>query len=700
MNEDRLFAKYKGEKIALYGLGVETKKALDNLTGNYEIVGLMDSFREEGELYGQAILSFDHVVRAGAKLIIVVARPGSCRAIAHKIGNQCRKTGIALMDIRGGDLLEVKNVSYNFNGIGGITKRELKEKIRSADIVSFDLFDTLVMRQILSSDDVIEYVDCKLKEQESYIKDFCKRRLESEKGLSRETAPTLTEIYQNMLSSEEDNSAINITPEKLADLEWNIDLGLLVARKEVCDLFRETVKSGKKVYIVSDTYYSKRQLERILVLCGIEEYEDILDSSEYGTDKRRGLYGVLKDREGDKKYLHIGDDLAADIEAAKYWEINACRILSGADILESLGNLGFSEHIECLADRLKAGMFVAKIFNSPFQFEKEDRRLELKDAYDIGYLLCAPVISDFVLWFQKQLEKEGIQNIWFGARDGYLIKKMYANLMQAYHKTDESMYFLTSRTAAIRAGVESEEDIRYVDEMKYSGTLEENLYERFGIEAAHISNEDVLDSAAGLLKYKDVILQNAHMQSANYKKYILRLNGREGKIAFFDFVAKGTTQMYIQRLVDYPIKGFYFLQLEADYMKNKKLEICSFGEAENAVNNGVQDAVFENYYILETLLTAPHSSVSGFDENGQPIYALESRKDSALCCIERAQEGILDYFKSYLKLCPETARHINRELDGIFLKLVHEMLIADKHFLELVVEDPFFNRMTKITDVL
>ncbi len=60
----------------------------------------------------------------------------------------------------------------------------------------------------------------------------------------------------------------------------------------------------------------------------------------------------------------------------------------------------------------------------------------------------------------------------------------------------------------------------------------------------------------------------------------------------------------------------------------------------------------------------------------------------------------MDYFKTYINLCPKTERIINRKLDEVFLKLIHEIKITDSDFLNLVVEDPFFNRMTNITDVL
>ena len=43
---------------------------------------------------------------------------------------------------------------------------------------------------------------------------------------------------------------------------------------------------------------------------------------------------------------------------------------------------------------------------------------------------------------------------------------------------------------------------------------------------------------------------------------------------------------------------------------------------------------------------------------------------------------------------------INKKLDEVFLTLIHNVEIRDKDFLSLTIEDPFFNRMTSITDVL
>ena len=535
---DKFFGSYKGEKIALYGLGIETQKTMMSLGEAYEIIGLLDSFSIDGSLYGRQIISFDHAVSEGVKLIIVVARPGSCRSIAKKIGKECVEKGIALMDIRGQNLLETKRISYHFHDANIVTKTEIEDKIKRAEVVSFDMFDTLVMRRTLYADDVVEYVNCRLKEKDIYIGDLCRKRMASEKKMARNAAPTLVEIYQNVLEELENDLPPNITAVQLAAIEWDVDFELLVPRKEVCDLFRKAVKCGKRVYVVSDTYYSKAQLIKILEKCSITEYTDIFASSDYGIGKKEGLYKYLKNKEKSAKCLHIGDDIVADVQSAQKYGFETCRLYSGLDLLELLGNLGVQDCLDSLSDHLKIGMFVSNIFNTPFQVEKAEKNIEIAAAYDIGYLFCAPIFSDFILWFHGHMQKEQFQNIWFSARDGYLIRRMYSYLIRMLGQEDQTVYFLTSRIAAIRAGMRNREDICYVDEMQYSGTLEEKLLERFGIDANDTGSEKSLVSEHGLMQYKSLIIEKAQTASENYQKYVKKLNVRDSDIAFFDFVAK------------------------------------------------------------------------------------------------------------------------------------------------------------------
>ncbi len=462
-----LLKQFEGQKVALYGLSTETERFLEIYGKQISVIGLLDGFREEGDIFGLPIMSINHIVEEQVKLIIVIARPGSCKAIEKKIGKICSDNHISLYDMRGKNLLDYKKTMVSSN---------------------------------------------QLKTFFNYQK----------KGT-------------------------------------NISNGVKI------DLF----------------------LERLENICALKE-----------------------------------------------------------------------------------------------------ERLKVYNAYDIGYLFIAPIIIDFILWFHKMVRQYNIPNIWFGARDGYLIQKMYHMLAG----DNDTTYFLTSRIAAIRAGIDKKEDIQYVSDMKFSGTIEQAMKERFGISIEYLQEKPSSYEQENYLNYEKIIFEKVTNVRNGYKEYIKQLKLKEGDIAFFDFVAKGTTQYFMDRLVENHIKGLYFLQLET----NIKVDVISFYTEEKRN----ESAIFEDYYILETVLTSSEPSLIEFSKKGEPIYAQETRLKEDIQCIERMQKGIIDCYKKYLERCPMEERKINKKLDEYFLRLIHNVEIQDVDFLRLQVEDPFFNRRTSIIDVI
>ena len=667
----------ENDKIALYGLGTETERFIRE-NSNLEIVGLLDGFKTEGEMYGYPIISLSDVTLKDVKLIIVIARPGSCKVITKRIGQFCKDNNISLYDVRGKNLLEQISISYDFKNINGYTKKDILDKVQNVDVVSFDLFDTLVARTVYSYTDIFELVDMRLEEKKIEISDFPKRRLQSEKELSKTSSPSLVQIYDDVLKQ---TSCTLITSDELASLEWDIDFSCIVPRKEMCRLIEDLISSGKKVIITTDLYYSEKQVCDILEKVGIIGLDKVFVSSKYGTFKTQNLYEVVKESYSGCRILHIGDDSYADIDKAIEHSIDSFKIYSGFELLDGLGGLGLDESISSLTDRVKAGLFISEVFNSPFVFEDEDRVLSISSSYDVGNVFCAPMISDFIYWLDRVSKNEDYKQILFCSRDGYLPIKLFDKISTQ----TRSHYFLASRTAAIRAGMENEKDIGYVDSMKYFGSEDEALKNRFGI---CLSDNDS--------DRNDAILSKSSVLRENYKKYIREFDFSEGNIGMFDFVAKGTTQLYLQKLFTQHMKGFYFLQLEPDFMSDKGLEIEPFYTEEEKN----ESAIFENYYILETILTAPHPQVLEFNELGRPVYAEETRNSRDLNTFEKAQKGIMEYFDRISDLIPAEYYCENKKLDEQILALINKIKIFDEDFMSLTVEDPFFGRMTDIKDVI
>ena len=670
-------ASEKDKKIAVYGLGTETERFLRTSTDDWNVVGLLDGFREEGEIYGYPILSLKTVIGIGVKNIIVIARPGSCKAIAKRIGDICRENDIALFDVRGNDLLSQNKVSYIFDNQLGCSKTNLFRKLDNADVVSFDLFDTLITRKVLSYTDIFELVDLKLREKGICIPDFAKQRLSVEKELARFTSPRLEDIYFQLLKN---TNIESLDTELLSDLEWQIDSLTMIPRNDVCDIYKRVISSGKEVIITTDQYYTVDKIKQILDKFGLDGYDAIFDSCEYKTYKIGSLFDIVKEHYTEKRILHIGDDEQADIRMACGKGIDTFHILKGEDLFDALGGMGISDNSHSLSDRLKTGLFISRVFNSPFWFEHSNKPVSVKDAFDVGYLFCAPIITDFIIWLKSVISTMEDSQILFGARDGYLIKKLY----DLYTGDDRSLYFLTSRIAAIRAGLTEDADVEYVNSMKYSGNISENIKARFGID---ISDED--ENIEGIL------IRSAREKRENYLKYIKKL-GITGKTnVFFDFVAKGTTQMFLEKIISRKVKGLYFLQLEPEFMDRYELDIEPFYSEDERENS----AIFDNYYILETVLTAPHPQVLEFDKDGEPIYASETRAEAEIMCSERMQQGVEQFFRDYISILPRDCHSINKALDEEMLSLVNKILILDEDFNNLHIEDPFFGRNTVMSDV-
>lgn len=658
--------------VALYGLGTETERLISQWGSGPKIVGLLDGFKESGEAFGYPIISLQQAIDLKVERIIVVARPGSCKVIAKRIKDVCAINGIEVYDARGNNLLEERQALYQFSNLMIYTKEDLLKKINESDVISFDFFDTLINRKISDYTDIFELVAKHVNSKElSHI------RIAAEKELSRNSSPTLLEIYTWV---KEKLTGIKESAEELASIEFQIDSKMVVPRDDMTAIISYAKKNGKKVILTSDTYYTKEQMKVLLNKCNLDMFDDLFVSCEYGTFKTQQLFASVLEENTGKKILHIGNDEFADVEKAKEYRIDTFHIYGNNSIMDALGGMGVESIAETYSDRAKLGLFLSKKFSSPFQFEN-GANIEINDCFDIGYYICGPMIVDFMQWIIAKKQELDLDGILLCARDGYLLEKIY----NRFCEDKDGFYFLTSRISSIRAGIMDEDDINYVDSMKFFGTEKESMLVRFGID------EDVAAEDRNVL-----ILEKAKHKRRNYLKYIDSLNLPDGKLGVFDFVAKGTTQVFLQKFMPQQMRGLYFLQLEPEFMADKGVDIESFYTEKERDTS----AIFDNYYILETILTSPMPSVDEFDEDGQPVYAKETRSDENLECVSRMQQGIMQYVDDYLEIVPVSMRQQNKMLDEAFLTLIGKLEITDQSFKNLVVEDPFFGRMTNIVDVL
>ena len=691
--------KEKQHSIAVYGLGNSTKEILKRAGKHVHIVGLLDGYRTEGEMYGMPILSMEELPARNVTAVLVAARPASKRIIVNRIAGFCKAHGIKIIDAEGNEL-SVRAAGSPVSFTAGTDRREIMDKMDAHEVISFDVFDTLLMRRTLYPSDVFEIVE---RMGMTRMPSFAKERQVAEWELGRKAAllgriPGLDGIYGYLA---EKNGLSAAETERLKRAELEVEKRLAEPRREVCGLLRYAVEQGKKVYLVSDMYLSAGQIGELLKKCGITGYEKILVSCEYGTGKEGALFSFLREEAGTASVLHLGDSKEADAEAPARYGMDGILLPNALDLFEKSGLSGKLDRQDTLEERVKLGMFLARFFNSPFL--PDTGRRAVREPEDLGYLLFAPMLTDFTVWLWQRVKESGEKTVLFGARDGFLIRQMFDVLQEKAGHAVEGLYFLTSRTSAVFAGIRKEEDVDDAVGMGFGGSRKEMLRTRF------LLTEEEMEKCGGeAAKEKSLILEKADEKRMNYLTYVRKLGLEKGKKAFFDFVSTGTCQLALEKLFGEKMQGYYFMRL---------MEAGSGGEKNQLRIHGFYpspsrerpEGIYGDYLILENILTSPDPSLQEFDRDGRPLYLPEHRSEGELSFLGKVHAGILSYFREYLDLWESGAAGGtfawegltgSRELSEMLLGLVHGIPVENEVFLGMEWTDSFYGRKAGIRELL
>lgn len=552
---------------------------------------------------------------------------------------------------------------------------DLKAVIDEYDNISFDIWDTLIMRKILEPEDVFALVEEQAKEEGISAEGFAETRRNAVFHVNRAN-PNLDEIYEVVGES---MGLPSVLCEKLKNLEIKTEQSLIVPRKDMAEMVNYAKNQGKKVSLITDMYLTGAIMKQLLDFVGITQYDELFVSCDYRSLKQEGLFEIYKNVVPGQKYLHIGDNMLSDVEYAVRNDIAAAHISKGYSMLKKT-LIGESLKITSLTDKRLAGELTAEIFNSPFQEVMPDRRCYI-DNMAVGVrIFVAPLILSFMNWFVGKIKDGGYNKVLLASRDGYLIDKLYSLYQNNDSDLPPSIYFLASRQACTLAGVRTEQDIEWLSRVEYNGTPEELLIHRFGLERKDIlpylksKYENLTDY---VLAHEEKIIQSAENVRAGYLNYIEECGlGKGDKCAFFDFVSSGTSQYYLKSMLPLELTGLYFCHsITQDEKKNLNIEGFY-------INDGVEhpDTYFyKNYKFLETIMTAPFPSLAGFTENGKAVYAVEERSSEQIQYIEKMQEVIIKYCEEWItqnRKIPtkEEADRIYRMSDELYTEFTDPVL--------------------------
>ena len=199
---------------------------------------------------------------------------------------------------------------------------EAKNKILDCaiEVVSFDIFDTLIFRPFSEPTDLFYFVGEKLR-----IMNFKELRKQMEKKARNQCYQikghyevTLEDIWKQI------EHEIGISKTKGMQVEIEKEQQFCYANPLMQEIYKEIKKRGKTIIIVSDMYLPKSVLQEILEGNGYGGYEKLYVSCEYEKSKWNGeLYEVVK-QEYSGKIIHIGDNRQSDVVMARKKGIDTC----------------------------------------------------------------------------------------------------------------------------------------------------------------------------------------------------------------------------------------------------------------------------------------------------------------------------------------------------------------------------------------
>ncbi len=588
-------------------------------------------------------INWDKIVENRIDLILVVLPIVYSRKMAIELGSFCKCFAIRFIDMYQHDLVHLYDTEiswqkeYQYRNLA-----ELKSQIDCHEVISFDIFDTLLCRKLIWAESVFDIVAyrCSLE-----IEKFHKRRSEIEKKLDN---PDIYEIYDVL---QNDYGWSRKETQSVMQCEVRTEQEVLVARKSMREAFYYAVSEEKTVYLLSDMYLTKDILTRILKKNGIKGYQDIWLSCEKKKTKYSGMFLEYKAEIGNQSCLHIGDNWSVDGICAENAGIDIYLIQGINDLL---GNSVYAPALSLchtVNDSILLGMIAEKMFNDPFVlYQKTYHSNSLQMA---AYTHIGPVMAEFMIWLTDQLKNSKYDKIIFPARDGFLIEKLYKQYIEknAAEHYPESVYIETSRNAAMVADVRYKRDVREMLKSCPYQDAPEILEKRFLIMSDERRMEELSTKKTEDLiwQYKDMILERSKELRAAYQEFLKKSNVEQNKkYAFFDLVSSGTSQLHLASILKSDMTGLYFYHNEPDTPEKKKLPINAFGNYDSVIDSN--SAVRRKYLLLEFILSSENASVKYIDENGYVHYEKEKRKQKEIQMMKSLQKGIVTFLAEYLKL--------------------------------------------------
>lgn len=437
---------------------------------------------------------------------------------------------------------------------------EIKRGIAQTNtaLVSFDIFDTLVLRPALSSDDVIRLIALAI--QSKYGIDLAENRLTAQADLGNPYA-TIDEIWDHVAKK---NQRDHNDAKAFAEMEQETELQLLQCRSLGRELYDFAVKAGKRIIAVSDMHLSSRALKELLSRMGYDHVEAVYVSCEQRACKRDGsLFAAVLEAEmlhDPSGCVHIGDSRKGDFLAPRALGIRAFCLQKNRELFQScLPELVSVMEKGTLLERLVFGFAVNAYIERARFMDRADQKL------NYAVLLTFPVLlySTLFLLQTPEIQHSGdYSSIFFLSRDGWLFYRAYELLRKDWLEgVLKGVYLYGSRIACrclAESGPEDMVDARWIPEgCTLSNLIDGTVLDEEVRECAHqkipqailaLSVTDNKEECRTALREFAWILQQEHnARVCAARQYYEEAFGSAKRVLLMDCGFCGTIAAYLNR---------------------------------------------------------------------------------------------------------------------------------------------------------
>ena len=546
-------------------------------------------------------------------------------------------------------------------------------------VISFDIFDTLLLRTVANPKQVFERMyleDKSLFPEYTDEKDWRNARNYAEKT-ARKNAFERTESYEVSFAEIYEYLPF-VYQNKEALMNWEIECEIQTCF--VNEEMYETLKYIKRnfnlpVVLISDMYFDKRVISEILLKNGfdLELLDGIFVSCEYGVSKKHEkLYRIVLDEMGIEpcQMLHIGDNRYSDVGVARKLGIHTYfyPLISEAGYRYPyfyLENLIYGE--------ICKEIYSLRILAASKNNEKtEEGRL----FFDIGAMIIGPLFTYATEWVLNEAEKNDVKIIRPLMREGKFLAELLREASKARNLDISIEPLYVSRFAVFIANFEKccEKDIKYLIStnnitlrrvfetlsiMELSHPYEEYLdMLTINLKNMALGEESVFENVLNYLLSDDVISSIRINNTGTFQKVIEYLDDMEltKPSITLDIGWRGSTQNTICKLLrengyDTNIDNLLFFSRELAIENiDRDCRIRGF-----IGNWGKDNANIVNLFhrLVEMFCLNLDGTTVGYERRGSKIVPITQNVEYPnwqVNAVEKLQAGIKAFQREFLSL--------------------------------------------------